>query len=351
MPPSRLTAIVCVVCCCVVLPAAAQVVRLPAVDMTGSVYPGRQLSYPDATDEVFQSPASPDLPSFLQPENAAVPDIEIPAAQKPPGPPGARSGVFQKIMFDGAWIPRLSTGEGFGMSEMQLRTVLALPFPTRESPLLITPGFGVHYLDGPASPDMPPRLFDAWCQFRWLIPVTDRLGFDLAFRPGYFSDFEQSSDSAVRYGGHIMAAWDWTPRAKVIVGAVYVDRKDVNVLPAAGLIWKPYDELRIELLFPRPRIAQKVYLPWDTSAGVENWLYIGGEFGGGTWAIRRADQTNDLVNYRDYRVILGTERKVEGGLNTWLEAAYLFGREIEYDSATPDYKPADSLMLRGGVSY
>ncbi len=350
MLPSRLLPIVWFACCVWALSAGAQVTRLPAVDLTSSPYPGQQASYPDATDEIFQAPGGPSLPLNLLPPayESVAPGIEISAA--PAGPPGARAGVFQKLMFEGAWIPRLG-GDGFGMSDMQLRTVLAFPFPTRESPLLITPGFGVHFLDGPADPDMPSRLYDAFCQFRWLVPVTDRLGFDLAFRPGYFSDFEQSSDSAVRYGGHILAAWDWTPRAKIILGAAYVDRKDVNVLPAAGLIWKPYDELIVELLFPRPRIARRIFLPWDYAEGIENWLYVAGEFGGGTWAIRRADQTNDLVNYRDFRVILGAERKVEGGLNTWLEAAYLFGRRIEYDSATPDFDPCDSLMVRGGVSY
>lgn len=350
MLPFRILPIVWFPCCVWALSAGAQVTRLPAVDLTPSPYPGQQASYPDATDEIFQAPGSPSLPLNLQPPTyeSLTPGIEIPAA--PAGPPGARAGVFQKLMFDGAWIPRLGEG-GFGMSEMQLRTVLAFPFPTRESPLLITPGFGVHYLDGPADPDMPPRLYDAFCQFRWLVPVTDRLGFDLAFRPGYFSDFEQSSDLAVRYGGHILAAWDWTPQAKIILGAAYVDRKDINVLPAAGLIWKPHEELVVELLFPRPRIARRIFLPWDYAEGIENWLYVAGESGGGTWAIRRADQSNDLVNYRDFRVILGAERKVEGGLNTWLEVAYLFGRKIEYDSATLDFDPADSLMVRGGVSY
>ncbi len=58
-----------------------------------------------------------------------------------------------------------------------------------------------------------------------------------------------------------------------------------------------------------------------------------------------------MVNYRDFRILFGTERKVQGGLGAWLEIAYLFGRQIEYESATPSFDPTDSLMLRGGVSY
>jgi len=334
------------------LPAAAQVTRLPAVDLAPSPYAGQHASYPDSTGEILPGPDGPSLPPHLQPPGLVpeAPGIELPAAESAPGPPGARDGVFQRLMFDGGWSPRLGR-DGFGMSHLQLRTVLAFPFPTRESPLLVTPGFGVHFLDGPAEPDMPPRLFDAYCQFRWLVPVTDRLGLDLTFRPGYFSDFRQSSDSAVRYGGHIVAAWDWTPCTTIVLGAAYLDRRDVNVLPAAGLIWKPYEEAVLELMFPRPRIAHQVYVPWDWGAGVENWVYVAGEFGGGTWAIRRADLTRDVVTYRDFRVILGAERKVPGGLDTWLEVAYLFGRRLEYRSATPSFDPLDTFMLRGGVSY
>lgn len=351
VPPPRIILSTVLLSCAVALPAEAQVVRLPAVDLTPSPYAGRHASFPDSVDEIFQGPGSPSLPPHLQPPGyvPVAPGIELPAAPPPPGPPGARDGVFQKLIFNGAWIPRLGY-DGFGMNELQLRTVLAFPFPTRESPLLVTPGFAVHFLDGPDNPDMPARLYDAYCQFRWLVPVTDRLGLDLAFRPGYFSDFEQSSGSAVRYGGHVLAAWDWTPQAKIILGAAYVDRKDVQVVPAVGLIWKPYEEVSVELLFPRPRIAHRVFVPWDCRDGVENWLYIAGESGGGTWAIRR-DLTTDVVSYRDFRVILGAERKVEGGPDTWLEVAYLFGRRIEFDSATPSFDPIDSLMLRGGVSY
>ncbi len=338
--------------CATALPATGQVTRLPAVDLSPSPYPGRQTGYPDSTSEILQRPGGPGLPAHLEPPGFQPqwPADEALLPQPSPTPPGVREGVFQKLIFDGGWGPRLGR-DGLGMSELQLKAVLALPFPTRESPLLITPGFRVHYLDGPAHPDMPPRLYDAYCQFRWLVPVTDRLGFDLAFRPGYFSDFEKSSSEAVRYGGHLVAAWDWTPHTKLIMGAAYVDRRDVNILPAVGLIWKPYDEAVVELMFPRPRFAHQIDVPWGAREGVEHWIYLAGEFGGGTWAIQRADRTDDVVTYRDFRVILGTERKVLGGLDTWLEAAYLFGRRLEYRDASSNFAPLDSFLVRGGVAY
>jgi len=369
----------------------------------------RMASHPDGSDEPFQAPGRPSLPPSLLPPGSSPWDHGTshgqaapwlagppPPAQMPPPdssfdpildetldpalgpvmgageqqdegdlPPGARQGIFQKLTLEGAWLPRMGD-RGVGMNDVKLQTVLAVPFPTIRSPLLIVPGFEVHYLDGPRGGhhrDLPPRLYDAYIQFRWLRPVTDRLALDLSFTPGYFSDFEQSSDAAMRYSGHAFAAWDWTPRLKLIVGAVYIDRDDVGVLPGAGLIWKPHDDLSIEALFPRPRIARRIrmldfYFPayrMIPSGGkppeVEHWLYAAGELGGGLWAIERSDGTADELNYRDFRIILGLERKVPGGLGSYFEVAYVLGRKFQYGSNTPDFEPADTLMLRGGVTY
>lgn len=380
--------------------ADAQVMRLPAVELEPSsrapaglptyaesrahldpppYYPDEHArrdapyalaSYPDASDEPYQEPGEPDAPAWLLPpagqtspagsimrDDSGRGDALIlrePDGPKGP-PPGTRAGVFQKLILKGAWMPALND-RGIGMSDIELSTVLALPMPTRESPLLIVPGFAVYYFDEPTGgrhPDLPPRVYDAYVQFRWLRPVTDRLAFDLSFTPGYFSDFEKGSEDAIRYSGHAFAAWDWTPRLKLIVGVVYIDREDVGLLPGAGLIWKPHDDAVFELIFPRPRIARRIrFFGWEPE-GVEHWLYVAGEYGGDLWSVQRADGSSDKLNYRDFRVLLGLERKVLGGLDSHLEVAYIFGRKFEYDNggAAEVFEPSDTLMLRGGVTY
>ena len=45
---------------------------------------------------------------------------------------------------------------------------------------------------------------------------------------------------------------------RVIAGLIYLDRYDVNILPAGGLIWTPSDDQRHEIVFPRPRLAWRV---------------------------------------------------------------------------------------------
>ena len=118
--------------------AAQQVMRLPAVVPLNQAEAIRPVSYPGSAAELVQAPGQ----------------LEIPT--EPERPPGARSGMFQKLLVTGTWLAP-GGGDNIGMSELELRSILALPIPSREYPLIITPGFGVHYIDGPTSSDVPPR--------------------------------------------------------------------------------------------------------------------------------------------------------------------------------------------------
>ena len=207
-----------------------------------------------------------------------------------------------------SWLPRGGAGgDGFEFDSLELKTVLGLPCPTRAFPLLITPGFAVHFLNGPNSVALPPEVYDAYTEFRWLGHLTPRWGFDVAVTPGVASDFRQDSGHAVRITGHGIAAWTLTPvpapptvpTLMLVLGADYLDRTDVPLLPVAGLVWTPNDDTKFELVFPQPKISRRVYWSGISKEDVQDWVYLGGELGGGTWAIRRADGQNDLLNYRD----------------------------------------------------
>jgi hypothetical protein len=310
----------------------AQVVRLPAVEWSEDWHPGRLVSHPDSAAELFQVPGELSLP------------------EQPERPPDARPGMFQKLIFGGQWLARGGQGD-LGLSDLELKTVLALPIPSREFPLIVTPGFAVHYFAGPAGRDLPPRVYDSYVQFRWMRRLSPRLGIDLAVTPGVFSDFEHGTDDELRITGHGVAAWDSTPALRIVLGAAGVDRMSTDVLPVCGLIWTPHDDVKFELVFPHPRIARRIYLFGACTDHVQDWIYVAGEFGGGIWAIERTGGAIDTVDYTDFRVFLGLERKIVAGLDTRLEVGYVFGRELRYESATPDLELADTVMLRGGVTY
>ena len=267
----------------------------------------------------------------------------------PPTPPGTRDGIFQKLYFTGTWLPAMTEGD-LGFSDLETGITLGFPCPVRESPLLVTPSFQTHYLDGPAAPDLPSRVYDAAIQFRWLRKINPRWAIDVGVEPGVHSDFESDDSDAFRVTGHGLAFYDWSPQTKLMLGVVYLNRDDVSLLPAAGIVWVPHDRLRYELVVPRPRIAWR----FDSFAGPgcdERWAYVAGEFGGGVWSVERSSGARDLVTARDYRFLLGLERKTAAGLSHHFEVGYVFSRNIEYGSGTPDFQPDDTLLLRLGLRY
>jgi len=279
--------------------------------------------------------------------------------------------MFQKLIFDAAWLPKLDE-TGLGSTDLQLRAVFALPCPTTASPLLITPGFAEHELEPAREVDLPDRLYEGYVQFRWLPRLAAQWMLDLAITPGIFSDFQQESSRAFRLPGHGVVVWQWRENVKLALGAAYLDRPDLDVIPIGGLIWTPRSNLRYELLFPNSKIAWRIDragsgllgLGWlkapfaaeqtaeDTTAdNQQDWMYLAGEFMSDAWAIERATGATDQVVLSDCRLIIGVERKVSDGIGASVEFGYVFSRRVRYRSDTPDYDPSDTLMLRGRLSY
>ncbi|MBN1911863.1 MAG: hypothetical protein JW818_19130 [Pirellulales bacterium] len=312
---------------------AEEVIRLPAVMTPSEPYPVQLASHPETIVELR-------TPSWEEdPENIWNRPID------------ARKGFFQEAFVDATWFARGAKPRDFGDTQLSFQSRFALPLPTKRHPLILTPGFAVHYLDGPTQVDLPPRLFDTYLQFRWLHKLSPRWSADLSVTPGVFSDFEQSTDNALRITGHFGAMWDWTPKFKVAMGVAYLDREDYRILPIAGFIWEPNDDTEFEIMVPRPKIARRIYWPGAMDDHVQDWLYLAGELGGGSWAVRRDSGANDVVTYRDFRLILGLERRVLYGIDYRLELAYLFGRKLDFRSPTPRLYPTDTVMLRLGATY
>ena len=70
--------------------------------------------------------------------------------------------------------------------------------------------------------------------FMWRKQFNDRWGSMIAVRPAVASDFQTSQD-AIRITGRALATWQWVPeRLSLLLGAVYLDRNDLAVLPGVG---------------------------------------------------------------------------------------------------------------------
>jgi hypothetical protein len=284
-------------------------------------------------------------------DNLVPPAEDLANPTGPELPPGARNGVFQKIYFAGTWLPRFED-DGLGVSTLDTGIVFGFPFFRRDAPLLVTPQFAVRYLEGTTTPDLPARLYDSAVEFRHMRKFGQGpWAMDVAVTTGYYSDFEHGDADAFRVSGRGLAVYESSPATKWILGVAYLNRAGASVLPVAGVIYEPTPDVRWDLIFPRPRVAWQ--LPNSSpDCGDERWFYLGGEFGGGIWSVERPlSLTQDVLTYRDFRILAGYERKIIGGLNRRFEIGYVFGRELEFESATPDVTLDDTLFLRAGVSY
>ena len=348
--------------------AIGQVERLPVALPPTDVFPGRLVSNPDTKLQFQPLPGqeyrdAADEPEripryYSEPESVPfepLPQLVTPAEAEEEFtilPKESRPGFFQKITFDTTWLARCAGADALGQTELETTMTCGLPFPDRRSPLVISPGFAVHYVDGPTGRDLPPRLYDTYVSFRWIRPVTRRITAFVGITPGVYSDFRQGTDEAFRLTGYGSAIWHCRRNLKFVVGVAYLDRYDIKVLPVGGLMWEPREDISVELTAPRPRVAQRFAQRASRLGTTEYWGYVAGELGGNMWAVQRRDGTNETLNIRDYRVLLGVEQKSPlGELTAAVEVGYVFGRDVEFETGRGDFRPDDTVLLRASLKY
>jgi hypothetical protein len=307
----------------------------------------------DATEPIdFESAVTEDsgirlagLATDTVPEGDQVAD-----ETEPELPPGTRNGVFQKLLLSGTWLPQLED-DSLGWGDIEAGVVFGFPFFRRTTPLLITPRYGVHFLDGAENFDLPDQVYDTSFEFRHMRRFGEGpWAMDAAVTLGHYSDYEGDDADAFRVSGRGVAVYEADPGVKWILGVAYLNRAGASVLPIAGVIYEPDPTLSYELIFPRPRAAWQ--LPWsDPANGDERWAHIGAEFGGGVWSIAHpSNGAQDLFTYSDVRILAGYERKIIGGLSRRFDVGYVFAREFELN-AVPEVDLDDTLFARVSLTY
>ena len=270
----------------------------------------------------------------------------------PPTPSVSRGWVWQDHRLTTTILP--AGGSDFGITTFDLRTTLfseVLPI------VRLKPRMTWHYLSGPtrdsgrrnALPDMPARVYEVSVDFMLYLPINSYWSFLGNIEPGFYTDFQNTTGDAFRVPTRAFFLYRWNERIKAMLGLIYLDRKETAWVPGVGLIITPHEDLKIDLLFPNPKVAWRTYADQE----LEHWWYLAGEFYSGTWAIERArgaGVVNDIATYRDLRLVCGFEqRSVDGG--KWFgEVAYVFDREIQYDRFR-DFQFSSTAMVRAGLTF
>ncbi len=251
--------------------------------------------------------------------------------------------VWQKTTASATWVAPKNEN-GLGVTSLDVRG--SIEFPEFQA-LWFVPRAAAHFLDGPQVTDLPGQLYDFSFEAVAMIPATEHVFFQLAIAPSFFSDLQNTSNGAFRLPGRLLGFWKYSETLMFNAGVFYLDRDDLKWLPVAGIVWNYSDDLKFELMAPRPRIAWR-YSHADCD---EHWAYIVGEFGGGTWAVQRASGVNDVATLQDYKLMLGVEHKWDTVKSWWIEAGYVFNRRVEYTSGIGDNDLSSSGVARVGMSF
>jgi len=235
-----------------------------------------------------------------------------------------------------AWLP--GNGEDFGWFDWQ-----SDPYLRRGNKHGLTGAFSIHWLAGPISSPLPPRLYDFTLGYQVRNKLSDQFSYDLYTSVGAYSDFEASARDAIRFPSHAVGMFHVNRSMDFVFGIDYLDRNDIAVLPVFGLSLRDVfvHGLRMDLVFPRPRI--------DYMLSETNRIYLAGQMNGGTWQVRFPDGSNPVMTYRDLRLMFGVESTdKDGSLSAW-EFGYVFDRRLEFNSQ-PGHSSFDDAFLIQWIS-
>lgn len=264
--------------------------------------------------------------------------------------------LFQGPRFRHAWIYGSKDADALQINDSDVALAFAFPnFLYSTQPIYILPSFSVHQWEGPRGPnaDLPAIAYSAFVDAGWQSDPARIMGLELGGRVGWFSDFQANTTDSLRIMGRALGRVRLTPAATLKVGAIYLDRNKVKLLPAGGILWQPNPETRFDLFFPEPKLAH--YLA--TVGTMDTWWYVGGYYGGGAWTVKRASGAKESIDINDIRLLLGLEwgrndQMRDGRRVGFLEVGYVFQRELLYKQSPGDNLDLqDSVMVRAGFGY
>lgn len=357
------------VCLCTLAPLTMAILSLPAelraqrIQLPSDIQQSSPFNTPPPPTATLNgiAPVDPNWDPYSDPALEPPPTLGVAPPEGYFQPEGGgivirRDRLLQKVEFTYDYLAGGGDGD-FGTNDLEIYGTVTLPFAPAVAPLEISPGFAVHFWDGPdgttslSTPDLPPSAFDAYLDFGWRPQITPSFSADLGVRPGVYSDFSNVNSHSIRIKGRALGIYAYSPTIRIVGGIIYYDRFDTKLLPAFGFIWTPNYDTRFDIVFPQPKLAQR----FTTVGNTEWWWYVSGEYGGGAWTVERASGASDAIDYDDLRFILGTEWRPAGGLSGItgrFEVGYVFNRKIKYIyTSTPDFKPNDTVMLRFGLTY
>ncbi len=255
--------------------------------------------------------------------------------------------ALQSVGVSAGWMADIGDG---GLSGSYLDTSIGtgIPLGSLDNLLGVKPRFRIDWIDAKPTIDIPSELYEFELQLLYRRVFSDRLTAIGIVSPSIRSDLT-TSDHAFRMFALALCNWEWKPdRLTVSGGAVYLGWSGIPVLPVVGLTWTPNRASKLELRFPSSKLSYRLAKDGGRS---EKWTYLTAGIGGNTWAVTRESNLPDQLSLRDFRLMWGIEKLVDGGGGWLAETGFAFARRLEYANDDTELDLGTGFLLTAGWRY
>jgi len=261
---------------------------------------------------------------------------------------------------DIGFLPAADTSPGAGLGDFgvfEFNTELRYTTPTLMQHIFsVAPQFNLRSWSGPGTTgaagfsSLPGDVYRFGLDLRLTTPTCGPYTLELGFNPALGTDFERGLKSdAWSYDAHGALFVRASPQHLLVLGAMFWDRVEDQVLPYAGIVYTPSQYMEVRALFPKAEINFFIGTPW----GVPQWIYVAGEYHIEAYqvAVNTPGLQQNRIQVEDWRALLGIRSEC-AGMTSFLEGGWVFGRDVEFlNKTTPGFDISSGFIARFGVRY
>jgi hypothetical protein len=299
----------------------------------------------EAESPVFSDATNLDLlDSEMDPEGTLYSSI-VASLEEPV--PRFKPQALQRVAVSGGWLGA-TRREDLSQSFAEAKVTVGVPLGSLENILAVTPGARIDWINASQAIEVPSTLYDFGIDLFHTRRIAQRWKFLGLVRPSLRSDLV-TSRAPTRILALALLQWEAVPdTATWAIGAVYLGRPDLPVLPAVGFTWTPDPTRKLELQFPRSRLFKRIA---KDGARSETWASASIGIGGNTWAVLSDQGRTEEIALRDIRLTLGVERIVAGGGGWFAETGLALDRRLENLANGSNITLSNGLLFSAGWAY
>lgn len=297
----------------------------------------------------------PGLVEPIFPYKALTPDVTM-VPTTPNGPMPNRFGGWTQLYDMGA-MPFTGTKNDAGkFGEMEFNLAWKYIAPLYPAPAIFsfTQQYGLRLFSGPSSADWvpPTNLPGSLHRIGWDFELKSNLpgpwNAVIAFNPSINSDFVQSpTHNAWNWDGRAAMLYSPTRELTYVLGILAWDRLSERILPWAGVIYRPNQYWQYDLVFPQFRVSAYLWDEW----GFRTSIYGRVEYHSEAYEMwNPVVSERDRVQFTDWRALIGFNKDM-GTMAYFVEAGWIFGRNINYKVAPQGFDINSGAIVRGGVRF